>query len=87
MLIVNFVISIVIIIIIFMLISFIIKSLIHVFTQYEYPSYYLFLPTFLILGIWSLNFILWYFSITYILKIDIIKVIIGIIIKEGIIKK
>lgn len=86
MLIFNFIISIALILIIFLVISSVIKILLYIFTKFEYKSYYLLLPTFLTLGAWSLCFLLWYFTITYFLKINITKVIISFIIKEGYIK-
>ena len=83
MLIFNFILSIIVILIMFGIISCVIKKLIYVFTKYNYESYYLLLPTFLILGVWSLCFLLWYFTITYFIKIDIVELIISFIIKEG----
>lgn len=85
MLIINFFISLIAILVIFGIISSVTKLFLYTFTKYDYKSYYLFLPTFLILGAWSLTFILWYITITYFLNIDIIQVIISIIIKESII--
>lgn len=82
MLIFNFIISIILLLIIFFIISSVTKILLRIFTKYDYESYYIFLPTFLIMGAWSLSFILWYIIITYFLNIDIIEVIISIIIKE-----
>lgn len=83
MLIFNFILSIIVILIMFGIISYVIKKLIYIFTKYNYESYYLLLPTFLILGVWSLCFLLWYFTITYFIKIDIVELIISFIIKEG----
>lgn len=85
MLIINFIISLIIILIIFSIISSVTKLLLRIFTRYDYESYYLFLPTFLIMGVWSLGFLLWYFTITYIQNIDIIQIIISIIIKDTLI--
>lgn len=83
MIIINFIISIIILLIIFGVIYSITKLLLYIFTGYDYKSYYIFLPTFLMMGAWSLCFILWYVTITYILNIDIIQIIISIIIKEA----
>lgn len=85
MLIFNFIVSIILLLIIFFIISSVTKIFLRIFTKYDYESYYLFLPTFLIMGAWSLSFILWYIVITYFLNIDISKVIISIIIKETLI--
>lgn len=82
MIIFNFIFSIIIILIIYFLISSILKYLLKIFNKYEYKNYYLFLPTFLAMGTWSLGFLMWYFTLTYLMNIDIIKIIISFIIKE-----
>ena len=87
MLVFNFIITIALILIIFCIIASVVKCLIYLFTKYEYESYYLLIPTFFILGIWSLCFLLWYFTLTYFMNIDISEIIISLIIKEGLIEK
>lgn len=82
MIIFNFIFSIIIILIIYFLISSILKYLLKIFNKYEYKNYCLFLPTFLAMGTWSLGFLMWYFTLTYLMNIDIIKIIISFIIKE-----
>ena len=77
MIIFNFIFSIIIILIIYFLISSILKYLLKIFNKYEYKNYCLFLPTFLAMGTWSLGFLMWYFTLTYLMNIDIIKIITG----------
>jgi hypothetical protein len=86
MLIFNFIISIILILIIFWITASITKTLLYIFTKYEYESYYLLFPTLLCIGSWCLSFILWYFTVNYFLHIDIIEILLSIIIKETIIE-
>lgn len=83
MLIFNIIISFIIILIIFIAIKEILKKLVCVFMNYEYDSYYFLFPTFVILGIWSLVFILWYFTLSIIQNIDIIGVFSKYITNDG----
>ena len=67
----NIIISFIIILIIYFALKETLKKLVCVFMSYEYDSYYFLFPTLVILGIWSLAFILWYFTLSIIQNIDI----------------
>ena len=78
----NVVLSLIIAIIIYFVILLITKKLLYIFTKYEYETYYLLFPTLLILGIWSLIFIIWYITLTFLLNIDLTSIIIKIVVKD-----
>lgn len=83
MLIFNIIISFIIILIIYFALKETLKKLVCVFMNYEYDSYYFLFPTSVILGIWSLVFILWYFTLSTIQNVDIIGVFSKYITNDG----
>ena len=83
MIIFNIFISLIIIIIIFFAIKETLKKLVCVFMGYEYESYYFLFPTFIIFGIWSIIFILWFISLSIFQNIDIISVFSKYITNDG----